>query len=76
MSDAANNSREQQAHAAQASIARCIGEAIGIMWKAVRTPVNPAVVEVHRHSETLQHNGVTLRRTTIDEVVLKTPHNS
>jgi hypothetical protein len=55
----------------QPSIARCVGQAVGIVWSAVRTPVTPKAVEVNRRTETLQQGGVTLRRTTIDEVVVQ-----
>jgi hypothetical protein len=55
------------------SISRCVGQAVGIVWSAVRTPVTPPAVEVNRRTETLEQGGVTLRRTTIDEVVVQPP---
>ena len=57
----------------QPGLARSIGQAIGIVWHAVRTPVAPKAVEVNRRTETLEQGGVTLRRTTIDEVVVQPP---
>ena len=57
----------------QPSIARCVGQAVGIVWSAVRTPVTPKAVEVNRRTETLEQGGMTLRRTTIDEVVVQPP---
>lgn len=57
----------------QPGIARSVGQAIGILWQAIRTPVAPRAVEVARRSETVQRGGVTLRRTTIDEVVVEQP---
>jgi hypothetical protein len=60
-------------HPQQPGIARSVGQAIGIVWQAIRTPVARQVVEVSRRSETLQQGGVTLRRTTIDEVVVDHP---
>ena len=54
-------------------LARSIGQAIGIVWQAVRTPVTPQTVEVNRRTETLEQGGMTLRRTTIDEVVVRPP---
>ena len=57
----------------QPGIARSVGQAIGIVWQAIRTPVAGQAVEVSRRSETVQQGGVTLRRTTIDEVVLDQP---
>ena len=58
----------------QPGLARSLGEAVGILWRAIREPVTPKAVEVNRRTETLQQNGVTLRRTTIDEVVVPAPH--
>jgi hypothetical protein len=43
------------------------------VWQAIRTPVAAPAVEVSRRSETVQQGGVTLRRTTIDEVVVDHP---
>ncbi|MBM4006673.1 MAG: hypothetical protein FJ292_03775 [Planctomycetes bacterium] len=59
--------------ASQPSISRCVGQAVGILWDAIRAPVKPKAVEVNRTTETLQRDGVTLRRTTIDEVVVTPP---
>jgi hypothetical protein len=61
-------------HDQQPGIARSVGQAIGIVWQAIRTPVAAPAVEVSRRSETVQQGGVTLRRTTIDEVVVDQPH--
>ena len=60
-------------HDQQPGIARSVGQAIGIVWQAIRTPVSGQAVEVARRSETVQQGGVTLRRTTIDEVVVDHP---
>ena len=60
-------------HDRQPGIARSVGQAIGIVWQAIRTPVAGQAVEVSRRSETVQQGGVTLRRTTIDEVVVDQP---
>lgn len=60
-------------HAQQPGIARSVGQAIGIVWQAIRTPVPGQAVEVSRRSESVQQGGVTLRRTTIDEVVVDQP---
>lgn len=57
----------------QPGVARSLGEAVGILWRAIREPVAPKTVEVNRRTETLQEGGVTLRRTTIDEVVVHAP---
>ena len=65
MSDAAAS------HGQAAGVARSVGQAVGILWRAIRTPVAPDTVEVSRRSETLRQDGLTLRRTTIDEVVLQ-----
>ena len=54
-------------------IARSVGQAVGIVWNAIRTPVGPETVEVNRRTETLQEGGLTMRRTTIDEVVVHPP---
>ena len=61
------------AGASKPSISRCVGQAVGILWDAIRTPVKPEAVQVNRVTETLQRDGVTLRRTTIDEVVVTPP---
>lgn len=60
-------------HVQQPGIARSVGQAIGIVWQAIRTPVAGQAVEVARRSESVQQGGVTLRRTTIDEVVVDQP---
>jgi hypothetical protein len=62
-----------EARASQPSIARCVGQAVGIVWSAIRTPVTPQAVEVNRRTGTLEQGGMTLRRTTIDEVVVQPP---
>ncbi len=65
----------ESAISAKPTIARCVGRAIGIVWRAIRTPVARSTVEVQRKTETHEHDGITLRRTTIDEVVFpKSPH--
>jgi hypothetical protein len=63
----------QAASSDRPSLARCVGQAVGIVWSALRTPVTPKAVEVGRRTETLEQGGMTLRRTTIDEVVMQPP---
>jgi len=43
------------------------------VWSAVRTHVTPPTDAVNRRTETLEQGGMTLRRTTIDEVVVQPP---
>jgi len=57
----------------QPSISRCVGQAVGIVWSAIRTPVTPQAAEVNRRTETLEQGGMTMRRTTFDEVVVQPP---
>jgi hypothetical protein len=57
----------------QPGVARSVGQAVGILWNAIVTPVAPRAVQVSRRTETLEQGGVTLRRTTIDEVVVPAP---
>ncbi len=49
-------------------IARCLGEAVGHLVQAVKSPVATDRVLVERRSEVREHDGVLLRRTVIDEV--------
>ena len=60
----------------QPGIARSVGQAVGIVWNAIVTPVEPQVVQVNRRTAMLTENGVTLRRTVIDEVVVQPPHDA
>ncbi|MBM4106414.1 MAG: hypothetical protein FJ257_09025 [Phycisphaerae bacterium] len=48
-------------------LARCLGEAVGHLVRAVRTPVERRIV-VEQRTETRQHGELTLRRTVIDEI--------
>lgn len=52
-------------------LARCLGEAVGHLVRAVRTPVEGRVerrIVVEQRTETRQHGELTLRRTVIDEI--------
>ena len=49
-------------------IARCLGEAVGHLVQAVRSPVAADRILVERRSEVRDLDGLRLRRTVIDEV--------
>ena len=49
---------------------RCLGEFAGEIIKGIRTPADANREEVSRRVEERTENGVTLRRTTIDEIEL------
>jgi hypothetical protein len=49
---------------------RCLGEFAGYIIKGVRTPTEGRRREVSRTVEERTEDGVTLRRTTIDEIEL------
>lgn len=49
-------------------IARCLGEAVGHLVQAVRTPVAADRTLVERRSEVREFDGLRLRRTVIDEI--------
>ncbi len=51
------------------SLMRCLGEFTGHILKGVRTPASTRQ-EVSRSTEETTRDGVTLRRTTIDEIEL------
>ncbi len=51
------------------SLMRCLGEFTGHILKGVRTPASNRQ-EVSRSTEESTQDGVTLRRTTIDEIEL------
>jgi hypothetical protein len=53
---------------------RCLGEFAGHIIKGIRTPAGGAKQEVSRTTEERIEHGVTLRRTTIDEVELPENH--
>ena len=57
-------------------IARCLGEAVGHLVQAVKTPATTDRILVERRSEVKEHEGVLLRRTVIDEVEALPPRNS
>lgn len=52
------------------TLMRSLGEFAGHIMKGIRTPTEPARHEVHREVEETVQNGVTLRRTIIEEVQL------
>lgn len=54
---------------------RCLGEFAGHIIKSVRTPATTDRHEVARNVDECTENGVTLRRTTIDEIELPAPRN-
>jgi DNA-directed RNA polymerase subunit H (RpoH/RPB5) len=54
---------------------RCLGEFAGHIIKGVRTPATDERQEVARKVEEHTENGVTLRRTTIDEIELPAARN-
>jgi DNA-directed RNA polymerase subunit H (RpoH/RPB5) len=54
---------------------RCLGEFAGHIIKGVRTPATSDRQEVARKVEERTENGVTLRRTTIDEIELPAARN-
>ncbi len=53
---------------------RCLGEFVGHVLTAVRKDVNAK--EVHRTIEEKQEGNITLRRTTIDEMVIHEKESS
>ena len=57
---------------ARIGVMRSLGQAVGIVVNAIRTPVQrDKVVEVSRTSQSEQRDHVTLRRTVIDEIIWK-----
>ncbi|MCP4759610.1 MAG: hypothetical protein GY894_03535 [Planctomycetes bacterium] len=54
------------------SLMRCFGEFAGEIIKGIRTPADADREEISRRVEERTENGVTLRRTTIDEIELPT----
>ena len=53
---------------------RSLGQAVGIVVNAIRTPVErEKVVEVSRVSQSQRHDDVTLRRTVVEEIIWKEP---
>ena len=58
-------------------VMRSLGQAVGIVVNAIRTPVKrQKVVEVSRVSQSQQHDDVTLRRTVVEEIIWKEPSHS
>ncbi|MDG1839070.1 MAG: hypothetical protein P8I91_09760 [Phycisphaerales bacterium] len=53
---------------------RCLGEFAGHIIKGIKTPAEQPPQEVTRTCEERTENGVTLRRTTIDEIELPIDH--
>ena len=57
---------------AKIGVMRSLGQAVGIVVNAIRTPVQcDKVVEVSRTSKSERRDDVTLRRTVIDEIIWK-----
>ena len=55
---------------ARIGVMRSLGQAVGIVVNAIRTPVKrDKVVEVPRTSQSERRDHVTLRRTVIDEII-------
>lgn len=55
---------------AKIGVMRSLGQALGIVVNAIRTPVQrDKVVEVSRTSKSERRDDVTLRRTVIDEII-------
>ena len=55
---------------ARIGVMRSLGQALGIVVNAIRTPVKrDHVVEVSRASHSERRDDVTLRRTVIDEII-------
>lgn len=55
---------------ARIGVMRSLGQALGIVVNAIRTPVQrDKVVEVSRTSKSERRDHVTLRRTVIDEII-------
>lgn len=53
---------------------RSLGQAVGIVVNAIRTPVKrDKVVEVSRATQSQQRDDVTLRRTVVEEIIWKEP---
>jgi len=52
------------------SLMRCLGEFTGHIVRGIRTPASGPRQEVGRSIEERTEGGVTLRRTTIDEIEL------
>jgi len=62
---------------ARIGVMRSLGQAVGIVVNAIRTPVERAkVVEVSRVSQSQRHDDVTLRRTVVEEIIWKEPSQS
>ncbi len=56
---------------------RSLGQAVGIVVNAIRTPVKrDHVVEVSRASHSERRDDVTLRRTVVEEIIWKEPSHS
>lgn len=53
---------------------RCLGEFAGHIIKGIKTPAERPRQEVSKTCEERTENGVTLRRTTIDEIELPDDH--
>ena len=57
---------------AKIGVMRSLGQAVGIVVNAIRTPVQrDKVVEVSRTCKSERRDDVTLRRTVIDEIIWK-----
>lgn len=55
-------------------VMRSLGQAVGIVVNAIRTPVKrDKVVEVSRATQSQQRDDVTLRRTVVEEIIWKEP---
>ena len=59
---------------AKIGVMRSLGQAVGIVVNAIRTPVQrDKVVEVSRTSKSERRDDVTLRRTVVEEIIWKEP---
>ena len=59
---------------ARIGVMRSLGQALGIVVNAIRTPVKrDHVVEVSRASHSERRDDVTLRRTVVEEIIWKEP---
>lgn len=67
MPDRVTGEGRPETETAAKPLARCLGEAVGHLFRAVRTPVERRIV-VEQRTETRQHGELTLRRTVIDEI--------
>lgn len=52
------------------SLMRCLGEFAGHIVRGIKTPADPSRQEIGRQVEEKTEDGITLRRTIVDEIEL------